>query len=201
MNYVNMLLKKFGEKKTGLILFNVGLAIGIILSKLLKGLYWNDLDLLNLNYIDYLRNMEIDYDVLRRYVLLKDFKNYILIWALAFTKIGVGSIILILVYYGIQVGFFMSVLLMGYGFRGIVLIFGYTFPQIILYLPILILTFQGGYWLCKSLYYNEFYKKSRVEIIGKYIVFILILGVFLSIGALLETYVGSFILIKILEGF
>ncbi len=201
MKYVNMLLKKFGEKKTGLILFSLGLGIGIVFSKLFKNFYWNDLDLLNFTYIDYLRNMEIDYDVLRKYVLLKNFKNFALIWILAFTKIGLGSIILIIIYYGIQAGALMSVLLMGYGIRGILLIFAYTFPQFIIYIPVFILTFQGGYWLCRSLYYNEFYKKSKVELVGKYIVFIFILGVFLSIGALLETYVGSFVLIKILGAF
>ena len=85
MKYINMLLKKLGEKKTGLILLSIGFTIGIILSKLLKGLYWNDLDLLNSNYIYYLKNIEINHDVLGKYVLLKIFKKFILIWALSFT--------------------------------------------------------------------------------------------------------------------
>lgn len=201
MKYINIMIKKYGEKGTGLVLLFSGIIIGILISKSLKGFYWNELDLLNDNYFDLIKNMEIDKKILRNYVLIKDLKNFILIWGLCFTKIGIVCLVFIILYYGMVVGFFISVLLMGYGLKGLLLLFGYTFPQLIIYVPVFVLSIQGGYWLCRNLYYNGLYHKNRGEVVGKYIIFMLILGVFLVIGALLETYVGSFILIKILGAF
>ncbi|NLJ90345.1 MAG: hypothetical protein GX323_05530 [Clostridiales bacterium] len=198
MKYLSMVLKKYGEKKTGIFLFSVGAFVGLIFSRIFKGLYWNKLDLLNAGYFDFIKEMEINYRTLRNYVLWKNFRNFILIWGLSFTKLGIGLISLMILYFGIQSGFFVSVLIMGYGLKGILLVLGYTFPQIIVYLPVLVLSFQGGYWLCRDLYFSGIYRKSRLELVAKYIVFIIFLGLLLFIGALLETYVGSFFLIRIL---
>lgn len=201
MRYINMLVRKYGDKKTGLILYFIGALIGILVSNVFKGFYWDEIDLLNINYFEFIKNMEIDYKILRNYVLWKDFRNYILIWGLCFTKIGVGYVVLMILYYGFQTGFFLSTIFVGYGIKGILLIIGYTFPQFIIYVPVIVLSLQGGYWLCSNLYSNGIHKKNRVEVLGKYLVFILILAILLFIGALLETYVGSFVLVKMLSGF
>ncbi len=199
MKYIKMLLKKYGENWTGLIVFTFGLFLGLVFSRVLRRFYWDEIDLLNGAYYEILINMDIDYKTLRKYVLWKDFKNFALIWGISFTKIGISSLVLILLYYGISAGFFASVMIMGYGFKGILLIIGYTFPQIIVYLAVLVLSFRGGYWLCKNLYYDGLRKRSTLEIAGKYGVFIFVLAIFLVLGALLETYVGSFVLIKIIS--
>ncbi len=201
MKYLGMVLKKYGEKKTGIFLFLFGGFLGIVISKLLKGLYWNELDLLNIDYFEFIKGMDIEYKTLRNYVLWKDFRNFLLIWGLSFTKIGISTIGLIVLYFGLKTGFFVSVLFMGYKVKGLLLIIGYTFPQIIIYIPVLILSLQGGYWLCRDLYFNGVYRKSPIEIVAKYILFILILGLLLFLGALLETYVGTFFLVRILNFF
>ena len=201
MKYMGMILKKYGEKKTGLFVLFVGVFLGFLVSKVFKGFYWNELDLLNVDYFEFIKGMKIDYKTLRNYVLWKEFRSFLLIWALSFTKIGINTIGLFILYYGVQAGFFTSVLFMGYGFKGLLLIIGYTFPQIIVYVPVLLLSFQGGYWLCRDLYFNGIYRKSPIEIVAKYILFISVLGILLFIGALLETYVGSFLLVKILALF
>ena len=109
-----------------------------------------------------------------------------------FYKIGISTLSLLILYYGIQVGFFVSVLFMGYGIKSLLLIIGYTFPQIIVYLPVLIVSFQAGYWLCRELYFTGIYRKRQIELMAKYILLIIVLGLLLFVGALLETYVGSF---------
>lgn len=201
MKYINILMKKYGERKTGLIVFIVGLVIGVLIARIFKGFYWNELDLLNLSYFNLIVNMEIDYKLLRSYVLWKNFRNYFIIWGLSFTKIGITSIGLVLIFYGFKAGFLITVLLMGYKLKGISLLIGYTFPQFLIYIPLIFISLQGGYWLCKNLYFNGIYKKKRLETVGKYLIFVFVLGIFLLIGSLMETYLGSFVLRAILKTF
>lgn len=201
MKYINVLMKKYGERKTGLIIFIVGMVIGVLIARIFKGFYWNELDLLNLTYFNLIVNMEIDYRVLRNYVFWKNFRNYFIIWGLGFTKIGITSIGFILIIYGFKAGFLITVLLMGYKLKGISLLFGYTFPQFIIYIPLIFVSLQGAYWLCKNLYFNGVYKKNRLETVGKYLIFIFVLGIFLFIGSLMETYLGSLVLRGILKSF
>lgn len=201
MRYLGLVIKKYGEKKTGIFLFLLGTFLGLVISYLFKGFYWNEIDLLNKDYFNFIKGMDIEYKTLRNYVLWKDFRNFLLIWGLSFTKIGISTLSLLILYYGIQVGFFVSVLFMGYGIKGLLLIIGYTFPQIIVYLPVLIVSFQAGYWLCRELYFTGIYRKRQIELMAKYILLIIVLGLLLFVGALLETYVGSFFLIRILSLF
>ncbi len=201
MRYLGLVIKKYGEKKTGIFLFLLGTFLGLVISYLFKGFYWNEIDLLNKDYFNFIKGMDIEYKTLRNYVLWKDFRNFLLIWGLSFTKIGISTLSLLILYYGIQVGFFVSVLFMGYGIKGLLLIIGYTFPQIIVYLPVLIVSFQAGYWLCRELYFTGKYRKRQIELMAKYILLIIVLGLLLFVGALLETYVGSFFLIRILSLF
>lgn len=201
MRYLGLVIKKYGEKKTGIFLFLLGTFLGLVISYLFKGFYWNEIDLLNKDYFNFIKGMDIEYKTLRNYVLWKDFRNFLLIWGLSFTKIGISTLSLLILYYGIQVGFFVSVLFMGYGIKSLLLIIGYTFPQIIVYLPVLIVSFQAGYWLCRELYFTGIYRKRQMELMAKYILLIIVLGLLLFVGALLETYVGSFFLIRILSLF
>lgn len=201
MEYINMITRKYGIKVSGLTIFIVGTFCGMIISLVFKRFYWNHIDLINVNYLAYIQAMDIDYKKLLNYVLWSAFRNFILIWGVCFTKLGIGLTIFLLLYYGIRVGFFISVLFIEYGLKGFFLLFAYTFPQIIIYIPVLILSFQGGYWLCKNLYFVGVQQKSQLQIIAKYSIFILILAFFLFLGGLLETYIGSFILIRIINSF
>ena len=45
MKYINILMKKYGERKTGLIIFIVGLVIGVLIARIFKGFYWNELEI------------------------------------------------------------------------------------------------------------------------------------------------------------
>lgn len=201
MKYINILMRKYGERKTGLIIFMIGIAIGVLVSRIFKGFYWDELDMLNVTYFNLIVTMEIDYKILRNYVLWKNFRNYFIIWVLSFTKIGIICIGFVLIFYGFKVGFLITVLLMGYKLKGISLLIGYTFPQFIIYIPLMFISLQGGYWLCKNLYFNGIYKKKRFETVGKYLIFIFVMGVFLFIGSLIETYLGSFVLRRVLKSF
>lgn len=192
-------IKKLGEVKVGLIILAFGILLGIIFSKILKELYWNQLDIIDSSYFTKIRSINIDYHVLFRYVLWKNFRIFILFWILSATVLGIPYITLSILYGGFESGFFLSVILMRYGLKGILLLFGYTFPHYIIYILVALISLRSGYWLCRSMYYDtKMGRKGKVERIAKQLVLIVILGAALLLGVLTETYIGSFILKKIL---
>ncbi len=199
MQNIKLRLKKLGEVKLGLFILALGVLLGIISAGVLKGFYWNQIDILDTNYFSEIRSVTIEYPVLFRYVLWKNFRIFILFWVFCSTALGIPYITLSVLYAGFQSGFFLAVILMRYNIKGILLLIGYTFPHYIIYIPLALLCLRSGYWLCKSMYYDtRMNKKGKAERIAKHMILIVILGAVLVIGSLLETYAGSFILKKIL---
>lgn len=202
MQSVRLQLKKLGEIKLGIIILGAGLLIGIIISKVLKGLYWNHIDILDTNYLSKIKDATIDYSVLIRYVFWNNYRTFILFWIFCSTAIGIPYISLSILYAGIKCGFLGSIIMMRYGFKGIFLIFGYTFPHYLIYIPVALLCLRSGYSLCKSMYYeNKVSKRGKIERVIKHLLIIVILALALMLGGFLETYAGSFLLKKILALF
>ncbi|WFR60015.1 stage II sporulation protein M [Anaerocolumna sp. AGMB13025] len=198
MRYLRLQLRKLGELKLGLIILGVGVLLGFLFARLFKGFYWNSMDLINTDYLYRIRDTTINYPVLLRYVLWNVYRDFVLFWVVCATAVGIPYMALCIVYSGFQGGFFLTVILMKYHFKGILLIFGYTFPHYLLYIPVAFMCLRTGYWLCRSMYYEKTGKKGRAERIAKQLLVITGLALILLIGALLETYVSSFILRKIL---
>jgi stage II sporulation protein M len=199
MQYMMLKLKKLGEIKLCVIILVLGILMGIILARIFRGFYWNQIDILDTNYISEIKNVTIDHAVLFRYVLWKDFRSFILFWIFSATALGIPYMTLSVFYGGFQAGFFLAVIMMRYNLKGIILMIGYTFPHYLIYIPVALICLRSGYWLCRSMYYDtKMNRRGKAERIAKHMVLIIILGTVLMFGGLLETYVGSFILKKIL---
>ena len=198
MNFFRMQFRKMGEIKFGIVLLIAGGILGFIIAKVLKGFYWDNINILNASYLKKIRDAKIEYSDLLGYVYWNIFKPFILFWIVSVTALGIPYIGLCLVYLGFQSTFFVTIVLMKYGFKGILLIIGYTFPQYILYIPVIFLCLRSGFYLCRSIHYQGISKKGRSEIIIKQVAFILALGILLGLGGLLETYTNTFLLRKIL---
>lgn len=199
MNYFSQQFKRLNEVKRGLIILIIGVIIGILFAKIFKNLYWNQIDLIDSTYLNKIKSTKLDYGILFNYVMWKNFRTFIIFWIVCVTPIGIPYITLSILYCGFQSSFFVIVILMKYGFKGILLVFGYTFPHYIIYLLVAFLCLRSGYWLSNSLYNGmKLNKRSKVERIMKHLIFIMILAGVLFLGSLLETYVGSFVLKKIL---
>lgn len=198
MNFFRMQFRKMGEIKFGIVLLIAGGILGFIIAKVLKGFYWDNINILNASYLKKIRDTKIEYSDLLGYVYWNIFKPFILFWIVSVTALGIPYIGLCLVYLGFQSTFFVTIVLMKYGFKGMLLIIGYTFPQYILYIPVIFLCLRSGFYLCRSIHYQGISKKGRSEIIIKQVAFILALGILLGLGGLLETYTNTFLLRKIL---
>lgn len=199
MNYIRLQLRKLGEVKLGIIILAAGILSGFVFARVFQGYYWNSMDLIDTDYLHRIRDTAIDYPVLLRYVLWNIYRSFILFWILCATAIGIPYMVFCILYGGFQCGFFLTVILMRYGFKGVLLIFGYTFPHYLLYIPVAFLCLRTGYWLCRSMYYdNKMGRRGRAERIIRHLLLIGALALALLAGGLLETYVASFLLKKIL---
>ncbi|MGB8453770.1 MAG: stage II sporulation protein M [Anaerocolumna sp.] len=199
MRYLQLQLRKLGEVKLGLFILAAGIILGFLFARIFRGFYWNSMDLIDTEYLHKIRDTAIDYPVLLRYVLWNIYRGFILFWIISATAIGIPYMTLCILYGGFQCGFFLTVILMRYNIKGILLIFGYTFPHYLLYIPVALLCLRTGYWLCRSMYYdNKMGKRGKAERIAKHLILIMLLALVLFIGGLLETYVSSFLLKKIL---
>ena len=198
MNFLKRQFRRMGEVKFGLVLVIAGGILGFIVAMVLKGFYWNNINIMDADYLKKIRDTSIDYSALLGYVYWNIFKPFILFWVVTVTALGIPYIGLCLTYIGFQGSFFATIVLMKYGFKGILLIFGYTFPQYLIYIPVIFLSLRSGFYLCKILHYESISRKGRSEIIIKHILLILALGILLALGGLIETYTNTFILRKIL---
>jgi len=199
MNYLKMQLRRLGEVKMGFLFLFLGILAGFLFAGIFKNYYWNSIDILDPNYLSKIKDASIDYSVLLRYVYWNIFRPFILLWVISATAFGIPYIGFCLVYSGFQCGFFLSVIFMKYSIKGILLIIGYTFPHYLIYIPVAYLCLRSGYWLCRGMYYDtKMSKRGRAERIIKHLIIIILLAAALAVGGLLETYVGSSILRKIL---
>ncbi len=199
MDYINQQFKRLNDVKRGLIILAIGVILGILFSKIFKNLYWNQIDLIDSTYLNKIKSTKLDYSLLFNYVLWKNFRTFAIFWIVCITPLGIPYISLSLLYCGFQSSFFVTVILMKFGIKGILLIFGYTFPHYLIYILVVFLCLRSGYWLSNSLYSGlKLNKRNKVEQIIKHLVFIIILAGVLLLGSVLETYIGSNILKKIL---
>ncbi len=199
MNNIRLQLKKLGEVKLGLLILSAGIILGFLFARIFRGFFWNSMDLLNMDYLHRIRDTAIDYPVLLRYVMWNLYRNFVLFWVISATAIGIPYMTFCILYGGFQCGFFLTVILMRYSMKGILLIFGYTFPHYLLYIPVAFLCLRSGYWLCRGMYFeNKTGRRGRAERVIRHLLVIVLLAFVLLIGGLLETYVSSFILKKIL---
>lgn len=201
MNFLNKHLRRIGEVKAGLLLVAFGAILGILFARVFKSFYWGNINILNPDYLTQIKDTPIDYSVLLKYVYWDIFKSFIILWMVSITSFGIPFIALCLTYMGFQGSFFITVILMKYKLKGILLILGYTFPQYLIYIPVVFISLRMCFWLNKSLRYDNLPKKGKREKTAKYLALAVLLGVVLAAGGLAETYIGSFVLRKILNIF
>lgn len=198
INFLKREFRKMGEVKFGLALFIVGILLGFLIARVFKGLYWGNINLIDGDYLKKIRNANIDYSDLMGYVYWNIFRPFVLFWIVCVTALGIPYISLCLIYIGFQSGFFLTIVFMKYGFKGILLTLGYTFPHYLIYIPVIYLCLRSGFSFCKILHYGNISRRGKSELIMKYILLIIGFGILLAIGGLVETYINTYILRKIL---
>lgn len=202
MKQLQVKMKSLSKIQIVILLLFVGLLIGVLFSNLLRDIYIGELNILNTAYFNALEKTKLDYSSLLKYVLAHNFKEFVVYWLFCFTIFGLPFIALAIGYKGFLIGFLISTVTMQYGLKGILLFFAYLFPQAIVYIPIMLVSLEKGYEIASGLRYSS--KNNKLlskHVIFEYLIIFLIASIFLFIGSLLETYLGSAFLRKTLSLF
>jgi stage II sporulation protein M len=199
MRQFKLQLHRLSVVQTAVILLIIGLFFGVLFANVFKNSYDKQmLNYQNTTFSDITSNA-IDYAGLFRYVLTKNFGEFVIFWLLCVTILGIPYMAYKIISFGFLTGFFISAVSMQYGVKGILLILAYVFPHGLVYLPIAIMCLYKGFDLCRAIYHDNRTRISGLTaLIRPKFVMILILAVALVMGSFLEAYVGSFILKKTL---
>lgn len=199
MKQFKLQIHRLNVVQIAIVLLILGLFSGVLFANTFRNSY--DKQMLNYEnsvFSDITTN-EIDYPGLFRYVLVKNFGEFIVFWLLCITILGIPYMAYKIISFGFFTGFFISAVSVQYGMKGILLILAYVFPHGLIYLPIMIMSLYKGFELCRSIYHD---KRNHISglptLIKPKLALVFILAVGLVIGCFLEAYVGSFILKKTL---
>lgn len=187
-----------GVKKIAIVALLFGVVMGTIFANLFKNIYLNSSTLTDSLNIDKINMLQINYGSLLKLVLVSNYKKFFLVWLLSLTVLGIPFIIMFILYHGFSIGFIISVVTMEYGIKGILLFFSYLFPQYIIYIPVYIITLWKAYQMCTDMYNtNRTVSRGRMNLLVKNFPMILILAVLLLLGVIVETYLNTFIMLKV----
>ena len=181
-------MKKNGYLKKISILFFVGFLIGIVAAFFMKNYYMDSYHTYFESASMQLITGKIHYGLLFIKTVKRVIIPYLLIIALSMSPAYLPFIIAYTIYIGCSVGYFIESLFTTYSIRGILYGILYGMPQILIYVPSMLILMYFGYQISN----NGQKKKGLLEKIAPLgIVLFLLL-----VGALLETFVNSFIMQK-----
>lgn len=177
-----------------------GIIFGALYANIFRDIYIDNIEFFDSYYISKMNLIEIDYGLLFQYIIMNSYKQFILFWIFSITILGIPYMVFSLIYFGFSTGFIISVATMKYGIKGLLLFLTYIFPQYIIYIPAALVCLLVGYRLCKDMNAsNSLNGKNKWRIVIEKLPIIFLLGVFILIGCVMETYINSFLLKKVIQ--
>ncbi|MBE5960352.1 MAG: hypothetical protein E7256_03035 [Lachnospiraceae bacterium] len=199
MNKVKQSLQSREPMAIALVLFISSMIIGILCSRLGSGLFIDGVDSLNDSYFSVIKQMDIEYGSLFFYTAGTHLKSFFLFFAISITVLGIPYIVYKIISAGFYMGFLLSALCLQYQLKGILLAAAYVCPQALIYVPVIIGCLKYGYHVAAEVSAGSEHSISHcigILLKDKKLIIILLIGVIA--GALVETFLGSFLLRKVL---
>ena len=181
-----------------LILFVVGTIIGTMFANALKPFYYNSFTAYKEQFLTTIQAIHIDNLELFRMAIINHVKEYFLIWVISVTILGTPYIIYRDLYKGFMFGFLLSLATMEYGFKGIGVFFMYLIPHYVIYIPVFYCTLLKVHELNKRINGKGSVSGIKKSVLLSYVPIFCIMLVLLVLGSLLESFVGSNLIIKFL---
>ncbi len=199
MNQLGGQFKKREPMKTAIILFLLSLLIGGVFAKVSQNLLSIGIAGISSRYFNTIKNMDIQYWDLFRYIFYSCIKSFFLIWIISLTILGLPYLGWLILSNGFQFGYLFTVLTMNYGWKGVLLSISYLLPHGLLYIPIALLCLKYCYQLTMEMNHGQVTPSlHNIILLKKYMKLIIILLAGLTIGAVLETFLGSILIQKVL---
>lgn len=184
-------------------IFLGGLALGIIVMNLGKGLLLDNTGLLDEYTLYRMKYMTVDGNALFLYVLQSRLKSIALLAIMATTYLGLVTIGGFTAWYGMSAGMFLSALVIRYGIKGVLLALTGIFPQYLLYVPAIVCLMTWCEQTCRSIYFRTYAPQDQGirQTIPKRLIQLLSVTAVVIIGCVLESYVNPFLVTNLLKIF
>lgn len=199
MNKLKLQWHRLSVLQISVFLLIFGVFLGVLCANIFRESYLGQIKDYELSVFSKITSNKIDYAGLFRYILGKNFNDFVVFWLLCITILGIPYMALKITSFGFFTGFLISAVTMQYGIKGILLVLVYVFPHGLLYLPIALISLYKGFELCKTIYHENRSNLSGIaRLVRTYLIIIVLLAVALLIASFLEAYPGAYLLKKAL---
>ena len=165
-----------------------GVVLGTLLGNFLKDYYLDSFMLFNPDYINTLKDSNIDGLSVAQISFMSYIKSFGLMCLFVTTIIGTPCLYGHCIYKGFSVGFLLSAITLRYGLKGILFFLSYNFPQGIIIVPVFVMLYIKGYELNYHLFYRIEHERVKIS---EYIPYIIILLIAIIVASLMEGYVNT----------
>ncbi len=175
-----------------LLLFVIGLIIGIIFINHLTETEFGEIGEYIKNFINTMTSIEkIDYMSLFKESILSNFILILAIWIAASTIIGIPIVYGILVFRGFVLGYTISSILVTLGIgNGIIFTFSSLLLHNLIFIPIILAASASARKLYQSIVKNKKKENVKIEFV-RHTIFCIIMLMFLIISSIVEVYIST----------
>lgn len=189
--------ENIGVYFTVTLFFAIGISVGAFTAKALDVSQKQELVTYLNKFFQILNNQVVNKNAIFYQSIKNNFQTVFFIWLLGVTVIGIPFILIITSFRGFIIGFTISFLIQGMGWKGFILTLAAVLPQNIIFIPCLLIISATS--LCFSI--QVFKVKVRKRIINSirsnivsYTVNILVMFGLTIVGSLFEAYISPYIL-------
>ncbi len=191
-------------KNSLLLTLIIGLIVGIFLANIIGSSYLSsNASLISGYYMNKYAYLTPDYGRLFVYVFNQRIIPVLYLCLFGMTMFGLVVVYGYVFWYGFSAGMLLSLFSIQYGMRGILFCIIAIMPQYILYIPAFVLLIHIVYQLTMELYFKKSYTgknfNSKKQIFFSCFLQLLLIILCMIIGVILETYVNTYLLKKIIN--
>lgn len=189
--------ENIGVYFTVTLFFAIGISVGAFTAKALDINQKQELVTYLNKFFQILNNQTVNKNAIFYQSIKNNFQTVFFIWFLGVTIIGIPFTLIITSFRGFIVGFTISFLIQGIGWRGFILTLAAVLPQNIIFIPCLLIISATS--LCFSIQVFKTRIKKRIvnsirSNIFSYTATILIMFAVMIVGSLFEAYISPYIL-------
>lgn len=184
------------------IIFLIGVFLGVLFTNNMKEEQNIEITQYLSNFVEKFKSIEsIDNSKLLKDNLLQTSIFACLLWFFGTTVIGLPIVFGLIMYRGFCLGYTISVIVNVYGMtKGILFVLISLVAQNIIFIPAIIAIAVSGFKLYKSILKDRRKENIKVEII-RHTVFSVVMLIFLTLSSILETFISTYGLKKIIKYF
>lgn len=205
MSKINEILSKNIKENIGVyftvtLFFAIGISVGAFTVKALDINQKQELVTYLSKFFQVLNNQAINKNAIFYQSIKNNFQTIFFVWLLGITIVGIPFTLIITSFRGFIVGFTISFLIQGMGWKGFILAVAALLPQNIIFIPCLLIV--SALSLCFSIQVFKTKIKKRLvnnirSNIFSYTTTMLMLFGFMLLGSLIESYLSPQILLSL----